>query len=68
MTKQTLLAIFNKSCGIYDVNKMGQAPSHVTNGVRQVGVLSPYLFAVHLDDLFLELNNIKLGVILVKIH
>ena len=28
----------------------------MSNGVRQGGVLSPYLFAVYLDDLFNELN------------
>jgi len=32
---------------------------HVTNGVMQGGVWSPYLFAVYLDGLSLELNNIK---------
>jgi len=36
-------------------------PFHVTNGVRQGGVWSPYLFAVYLDDLSTELNNIKAG-------
>jgi len=33
----------------------------VSNGVRQGGVLSPYLSAVYLDDLSNELNNIKAG-------
>jgi len=38
-------------------------PFHVSNGVRQGGVLSPYLFVVYLDHLF---NELKQGVILVK--
>jgi len=33
----------------------------VSNGVRQWGVLSPYLCAVYLDYLSSELNNIKAG-------
>jgi len=33
----------------------------VSNAVRQGGVLSRYLFAVYLDDLSNELNNIKTG-------
>jgi len=36
-------------------------PLHVTDHVRKGGVLSSYLFAAYLDDLFLELNNIKAG-------
>jgi len=36
-------------------------PFHVSNGVRQGGVLSPYLFAVYLDYLSHELNTIKAG-------
>ena len=36
-------------------------PFHVSNGVRQEGVLDPYLFAVYLDDLSTELNNIEAG-------
>jgi len=28
-------------------------PFHVTDGVRQGGVLSPYLFAVYLDMLYM---------------
>ena len=34
---------------------------HVSNGVRQGGVLSPYLFALYLDIFPNELNNIKAG-------
>jgi len=42
-------------------------PLHVTNQVRKGGVLSSQMFVVYLDDLFLELNNIKSGCYIVEI-
>jgi len=38
------------------LGKLLSEPFRVTNGVKQGGVLSPYLFAVYLDDLSNELN------------
>ena len=33
----------------------------VTNSVRQDGVLSPFLFAIYMDDLSQKLNKLKVG-------
>ena len=37
------------------------SPFTVTNGVRQGGVLSPYLFAVYLDELSIHLGSARVG-------
>ena len=37
------------------------SPFTVTNGVRQRGVLSPYLFAVYLDELSIQLGSPRVG-------
>ena len=37
------------------------SPFTVTNGVRQGGVLSPYLFAVYLDELSEQLGSARVG-------
>ena len=36
----------------------------VTKGVRQGGILSPYLFCVYMDDLSNKLNNVNSGCII----
>jgi len=36
-------------------------PFTVTNGIRQRGVLTPYLFAPYLDELLYQLDSAKLG-------
>jgi len=50
--------------GTNDANKTKylSEPFHVTNGLRQWGVLSTHLCAVYLDDL----STLKQGVTLVK--
>lgn len=37
---------------------------HVTNGVRQGGVLSPYLFCVYIDKMSGSLNEAQTGCII----
>ena len=34
---------------------------HVTNGVKQGGIISPVLFIVYMDDLSTSLNNSGIG-------
>ena len=37
------------------------SPFTVTNGVSQEGALSPYLFAVYLDELSIKLDSARVG-------
>ena len=34
---------------------------NVSNGVRQGGILSPYLFCIYVDELSKMLNNVHVG-------
>ena len=57
-------SVLNWSCAWNFLSFCGKhfsEPIHVTNGVRQRGVLSLYLCAEYLYDLSNELNNIKAG-------
>ena len=37
---------------------------YVTNGVRQGGIIFPYLFCVYMDDISNKLNNVNAGCII----
>ena len=40
---------------------VSSSPFTVSNGVRQRGILSPYLFSLYMDDLSRKLNSIQSG-------
>ena len=47
--------------GIPEINNSSSSSFTVTNGVRQGGILSPYLFNVYVDDLSVKLNSCHVG-------
>ena len=40
---------------------VSSSPFTVSNGVRQGGILSPYLFSLYMDDLSRKLNSVQSG-------
>lgn len=53
---QARLLLFHIRLENYNTNEF-----RVTNGVKQGGVLSPFLYGIHIDELLQMLNNSKYG-------
>lgn len=58
---RTLIFIYEEQKGFVKLLDRRSESFSITNGTRQGSVLSPSLFSVYLDELLLELRNLRVG-------
>ena len=50
----------NKKCHVKWTNELSESFT-VANGVKQCAIISPLLFSIYIDNLFIELKQLDLG-------